>query len=422
MIVENILQPNTLFYLSNPLKFSKPNNLTTKTMSQVKNVKRMRKVKGQQKRRKQQREIELSAAATHQPARKKMRSAEGERLQKLREKAMYKNLASGETRQAVRNKNNIPIEERKLTKKQRSGAVKGENVSTKKQERLKKRKEAALLRRARRGERTKKRVLEMNKMTEQREKREKQIAEEQRIKELAKLSKKQRKKKLHEEKLLKYEIYKAEQALKKHQLSESLLSFIADAMWDKFVASAPQVTPKAAVIEPIAPKVVVVQPIAPKVVVVQPVAPKAPVVVPSLYTEPIKKNKIIKKRKKQQRVSQRKEVHMVFAIPMKLKMGKGKIAAQVGHATIGLYKQLLERKNENLMKVWEQNGSKKVVLKIPKTSSIGDILHKSRNMGFIQHIVTDAGRTQIAAGSQTVIAFVGPSNALKHLTNTLSLM
>ncbi len=380
-------------------------------MSRVKNVKRMRKVKGQQKRRKEQREIELSAAATHQPARKKMRSAEGERLQKLREKEMYKNLASGETRQAVRNKNNIPIEERKLTKKQRSGAVKGENVSTKKQERLKKRKERAMLRRAKRGERTKKRLLEMEKMTQQREKREKQIAKEQAEKEA-------RKQKRHEERLLK----KQRTELAKHQLSESLLSLIADTMWNKFVASAPQITPKVVAVQPVAPKVVVVQPVAPKVVVVQPVAPKAPVVVPSLYTEPVKKNKIIKKRKKQQRVSQRKEVHMVFAIPMKLKMGKGKIAAQVGHATIGLYKQLLERKNEKLMKVWEQSGSKKIVLKIPKKSSIGDILHKSRNMGLIQHIVTDAGRTQIAAGSQTVIAFVGSSNALKHLTNTLSLM
>ena len=50
-------------------------------------------------------------------------------------------------------------------------------------------------------------------------------------------------------------------------------------------------------------------------------------------------------------------------------MGLGKMAAQVGHATIGAYKKIqqLSKKDELteiLLYDWMQNGSKKVALKV----------------------------------------------------------
>ena len=57
-------------------------------------------------------------------------------------------------------------------------------------------------------------------------------------------------------------------------------------------------------------------------------------------------------------------VKMLFVVRMDLKMQKGKTAAQVGHCTLGLYKQLLKKGNETLLEAWENTGSKKIVTKI----------------------------------------------------------
>ena len=49
---------------------------------------------------------------------------------------------------------------------------------------------------------------------------------------------------------------------------------------------------------------------------------------------------------------------MVFVVNDSLKMGVGKIAAQVGHAAVGLYRQLLETKGQyaHLLEQWQENG------------------------------------------------------------------
>jgi PTH2 family peptidyl-tRNA hydrolase len=54
---------------------------------------------------------------------------------------------------------------------------------------------------------------------------------------------------------------------------------------------------------------------------------------------------------------------------MDLKMGLGKMAAQVGHAALGTYKQLAGRSDkdqfaEHAMFEWNETGQKKVVLKV----------------------------------------------------------
>ena len=49
---------------------------------------------------------------------------------------------------------------------------------------------------------------------------------------------------------------------------------------------------------------------------------------------------------------------MVFVINSQLKMGVGKVAAQVGHASVGLYKLLAsnQQKNGEMLLQWEQFG------------------------------------------------------------------
>lgn len=91
---------------------------------------------------------------------------------------------------------------------------------------------------------------------------------------------------------------------------------------------------------------------------------------------------------------------MVFLVRMDLKMGLGKIAAQVGHATIGAYKQIeeLSKKNEEievLLFDWMENGSKKIALKVETEEEILELVAKAKSKKVNYHLVHDAGKTQV---------------------------
>ena len=94
-----------------------------------------------------------------------------------------------------------------------------------------------------------------------------------------------------------------------------------------------------------------------------------------------------------------------------LKMGPGKVAAQCCHATIGCYKQASKNYPFGL-KCWEITGCAKVATKLPtdvdQNDEFNKIRAKCKELGVACYLVEDAGRTQIAAGSKTVIG-VGPA-------------
>ena len=96
---------------------------------------------------------------------------------------------------------------------------------------------------------------------------------------------------------------------------------------------------------------------------------------------------------------------MVFLVRTDLGMGKGKIAAQVAHAAVELYKKAMHKCPEKL-RVWESEGAKKVVLKVSSESELLDYFQKYAN-DFCSVIIRDAGHTQIAPGTITVAGF-GP--------------
>ncbi|KAL1516952.1 hypothetical protein ABEB36_000779 [Hypothenemus hampei] len=102
---------------------------------------------------------------------------------------------------------------------------------------------------------------------------------------------------------------------------------------------------------------------------------------------------------------------MVFLVRTDLQMGKGKVASQVAHASILLYKDSVKNKNSYL-NVWLQWGQPKVVLKIDKNceSAMNNIYKTALNSGLIACKVFDSGKTQIDCGTLTVIG-IGPSKA-----------
>lgn len=88
---------------------------------------------------------------------------------------------------------------------------------------------------------------------------------------------------------------------------------------------------------------------------------------------------------------------MMLCVNMSLNMGKGKIGAQCGHATLGAYKISLKRA-PSALKYWNTFGQAKICVKIENDELMHDLEAIARASGLVTYIVEDAGRTQIAAG------------------------
>ena len=116
-------------------------------------------------------------------------------------------------------------------------------------------------------------------------------------------------------------------------------------------------------------------------------------------------------------------VKMIMCVRMDLKMDKGKIAAQCSHSAIGIYKKLIKaKKYEKMLESWENNGQKKIVAKLKSEKEMNLIVSKATDAGILFEVITDAGKTQVVAGSRTVIALIDFENKLDTVTGRLKLM
>ncbi|KAM6906938.1 peptidyl-tRNA hydrolase 2, mitochondrial isoform 3-T3 [Xenentodon cancila] len=115
------------------------------------------------------------------------------------------------------------------------------------------------------------------------------------------------------------------------------------------------------------------------------------------------------------------EFKMILVVRNDLKMGKGKVAAQCSHAAVSAYKQL-QRRNPELLKQWEYCGQPKVVVKAPDEEALIDLLSHAKEVGLTVSLIQDAGRTQIAPGSRTVLGIgPGPADLVDGVTGDLKL-
>ncbi|RLM65117.1 peptidyl-tRNA hydrolase 2, mitochondrial-like [Panicum miliaceum] len=112
---------------------------------------------------------------------------------------------------------------------------------------------------------------------------------------------------------------------------------------------------------------------------------------------------------------------MVLVVRNDLKMGKGKIAAQCSHATLGLFKKLQQRAPKSLRR-WERCGQVKVVVKIESEEDMLILQGRAKSLNLPTHITIDAGRTQIAPNSRTVMAILGPADMVDDVTGGLKLL
>ncbi|KFY81757.1 hypothetical protein V500_11117 [Pseudogymnoascus sp. VKM F-4518 (FW-2643)] len=125
--------------------------------------------------------------------------------------------------------------------------------------------------------------------------------------------------------------------------------------------------------------------------------------------------------KKREVVDDNEECKLVLVVRTDLGMTKGKIAAQCGHAVLACYKTSL--RTNPYLRAWERGGQAKIAVQINSEAGIEELAAKAKAAGLVAEVVCDAGRTQIAAGSMTVLG-VGPGkrSLVDQVTGGLKLL
>lgn len=113
---------------------------------------------------------------------------------------------------------------------------------------------------------------------------------------------------------------------------------------------------------------------------------------------------------------------MILVVRNDLKMGKGKIGAQCGHAAVGAYQKAVQNA-PHLVRRWEDSGCAKIAVKVESEAEMMGVLKAARERNLNTCLIRDAGRTQIEPNSKTVLA-IGPAvcQQIDEVTGHLKLL
>jgi PTH2 family peptidyl-tRNA hydrolase len=113
---------------------------------------------------------------------------------------------------------------------------------------------------------------------------------------------------------------------------------------------------------------------------------------------------------------------LVVAVRRDLDMGKGKIAVQVGHASITAAEET-RRHHPEWWKAWYNEGQCKVVVKVNSEADLTDLKQQADDIGLPSAIVQDRGLTQVEPGTATCVGIgPAPSDLVDKITGTLPLL
>ena len=109
----------------------------------------------------------------------------------------------------------------------------------------------------------------------------------------------------------------------------------------------------------------------------------------------------------------------IIIIRNDLGMSTGKRCVQASHASLGAYK----RSDKKIIKKWESEGQKKVVLEIGSKEKILDLYKELKKEKIPCFLVEDAGLTELEPGTITALG-IGPEReeVLDKITGNLKLL
>jgi len=115
----------------------------------------------------------------------------------------------------------------------------------------------------------------------------------------------------------------------------------------------------------------------------------------------------------------RSRVKQVIVVNESLRLPRGKLAAQVAHASVAA---LLDASNDAL-RSWLESGMPKVVLRADDEAQLTTLERQAIEAGLPTALIRDAGHTVVAPGTITCLG-IGPAPvaAIDALTGTLRLV
>ncbi|MDR1404748.1 MAG: peptidyl-tRNA hydrolase Pth2 [Candidatus Methanoplasma sp.] len=116
------------------------------------------------------------------------------------------------------------------------------------------------------------------------------------------------------------------------------------------------------------------------------------------------------------------EFKLVILMRNDLKMTKGKIAAQAGHAAVNCALSI-KKKDPKTFDRWTMSGQTKIVLRIDSERELFEFKAVADAQNINNSLICDAGRTQIEPGTCTCLG-VGPaaSSVLDKITGGLKML
>ncbi len=120
------------------------------------------------------------------------------------------------------------------------------------------------------------------------------------------------------------------------------------------------------------------------------------------------------------------EYKQVIAVRADLRMGRGKLAAQVAHGAVEAVLMILESGNStwlDWLREWRRQGQKKVVVKVSGEDELVKVYREAVALNLPAVLVVDAGRTQLEPATKTVVAIgPAPSELVDKVTGRLKLL
>jgi peptidyl-tRNA hydrolase, PTH2 family len=116
------------------------------------------------------------------------------------------------------------------------------------------------------------------------------------------------------------------------------------------------------------------------------------------------------------------ELKQVMVMRTDLGMGKGKIAAQAAHASLGSAEQCRTSK-PGWYEDWREQGQAKVVVKAASETELRELFKKAKTLGLPASLIEDKGLTQLEPGTVTCIG-IGPApvELVDKITGKLKLL
>ena len=116
------------------------------------------------------------------------------------------------------------------------------------------------------------------------------------------------------------------------------------------------------------------------------------------------------------------EYKQVIVFRSDLKLSKGKIAAQAGHAAISAA-QAAHNRHREWWDSWLYEGQRKVAVKVKDEIELLELQEKAKDLDLPEALIVDKGLTEIPPGTVTCLGIgPAPTEKVDRITGNLPLL